>query len=722
MNKSKLSKILVPVLALALLIGAMVGVTASANENTTPEIASMNVAYSSQLYLYYAVPVIDDNADGINDNVVLNVYADAECAKLLYSANGKVETIAALGGGQYYVYITSGVAAKELNTPEYVQAVNTETGAKSAVVEYSVEKYLYTKLYNEGYALMTEEDGEEFIRRTLYYDLLKYGSTAQQLFTPNAADKIADGNYIGTKDGIVESGFYNAGAKVSLKSTNVDIIGWNYAQFTAAGELIESAYAANGSVVTLSGQISAIPVYNPVAGAKPSYIDFTAANYSDYFYPVLYDGTVGEVQDGKVVLQNTSSQTPVAVFKPTVKNADANIVIFEADITITGTTTANNNIYIYTGPSGGYANNQYHMWILDGTKGGKFGFMSEYYYNGAASAYGSSKRETVTVNTDSSSTVGEKMTLRIEFFEGAAGQALTRVLVDGVLIHETNVLYGNLYNYDKTAVADASNFNEFRINYNKASVGTMTIENVSFMQVVGEARPEFELIGVDPYTLTFDEMPSTKHFLPGTNTDPAEGIVGEKNSSEIISDATGNSMLHIKKTCSGRDENGTVKSYNYGMAMTQGIMLKEENANVMIFEADIKAENIIYNDVIQIHINGTSSGTGNSPILGVFKFTGKADGSAIQNQSDGVVATNSSATVGEWFHLRIEYRVTGADTIECKYIINDDEAVVSTHVYKKLVAIDDITTVVFAFNNGNQGDYYVDNTSLRLVYEAPAAE
>ena len=60
MKKTKFLKILAPIVALGLLVGALVGISASANEaapaaDTTPEIISMNVEYGSELYLYYAV-------------------------------------------------------------------------------------------------------------------------------------------------------------------------------------------------------------------------------------------------------------------------------------------------------------------------------------------------------------------------------------------------------------------------------------------------------------------------------------------------------------------------------------------------------------------------------------------------------------------------------------------------------------------------------------------
>ena len=142
----------------------------------------------------------------------------------------------------------------------------------------------------------------------------------------------------------------------------------------------------------------------------------------------------------------------------------------------------------------------------------------------------------------------------------------------------------------------------------------------------------------------------------------------------------------------------------------------------MIFEADVKYVSVAYADYIQIGANGNS----NTPFLALLKPASTADGAVIKNASTGTESSNTSAKVGEWFHIRIEYRVTATDesgtptAIETKFFFGEDEALVTNTVQKKMLKVSDINYVGFAFNNKNLGEYYVDNLSLRLEYEAPA--
>lgn len=474
---NKLTKILVPVLALALLLGAMIGVSASASdEPTTPEIASMNVEYSSQLYLYYAVPVIDDNGDGENDDVVLNVYKDAECQELLYSVNGTVETIAALGGGSYYVYNTSGVAAKELNTCEYVQAVNTETGAKSEVVEYSVEQYLYTKLYDEGYALMTEDDGKEYIRRTLYYDLLKYGSTAQQLFTPEATDKIADRYVLSISNADVESGEIELGDEIALNYVAPEgekrtFNNWEYTVFGTYGDVITSGVANNGETITAQGNV----IVNTVYSTKNE-ITFDNDEYdSNYFTPgTVVDASVQSVTiaDGKYTISQTASASSgiSTIIKPTAPNADANVTVMEFDVCFAEGSTP--KVEIYFGD------------VASPNKRTAYGGLYLYKTSGVVKMYSFKNNATGTGTATKVADFGETVTVRIEFIEGTVGEAKINVYVDDTLTYETTDITGTAYNVEGySEVLDASAITTMRIATSSSNLGTVTFDNISVVQL-----------------------------------------------------------------------------------------------------------------------------------------------------------------------------------------------------------------------------------------------
>ena len=183
-------------------------------------------------------------------------------------------------------------------------------------------------------------------------------------------------------------------------------------------------------------------------------------------------------------------------------------------------------------------------------------------------------------------------------------------------------------------------------------------------------------------------------------------------------------VLHIVKSATGHNEAGELLNYNCGVSITKPISGNSSNANVAIFEADIMYVSVDAIDDIQITFNSVST----SPILGLFRPVAKEAGSAIKNNgSTGTTSGETSAKVGEWFHLRIEYRVTetnadGAPTsIEVKYFIGDD-VIVSTTAYKTPLRLSELTKASLSFNKLNKGEYYVDNVCFRLDYVEPVAQ
>ena len=161
MSKSKFTKILVTVLSFCLILGTIFGVSAFATETenskaAAPEIISKNAEYGSKVYLYYAVPVASiPEADRVEGGVWLNVY-DADGTLAFKQFAEKATDDIYDDGTVCYIFKTRGVPAKELNTVEKVQ-VETKSGAKSDVESYSVEEYLYDRLYNEGFVAKAPE-------------------------------------------------------------------------------------------------------------------------------------------------------------------------------------------------------------------------------------------------------------------------------------------------------------------------------------------------------------------------------------------------------------------------------------------------------------------------------------------------------------------------------------------------------------------------------------
>ena len=191
MNK-KITKILVFALAFALLLGASLAIVSSAE--TKPEIISKNIEYGEKFSIMYAVDA-STVADGA---VTLNIYAEEPTAdsKVIASyTKNDPETIKVHDvDTSAYVFITNGVAAKDLGDFFYAQAIDAK-GNKSDVVKYSVVEYMLERLY--GGETITA-DQEEMYRKSL-----EFGEAAQELLSPDDEIQVADYKYVRVEGGTV---------------------------------------------------------------------------------------------------------------------------------------------------------------------------------------------------------------------------------------------------------------------------------------------------------------------------------------------------------------------------------------------------------------------------------------------------------------------------------------------------------------------------------------
>ena len=278
MKNTKLIRILAPVVAIALLIGAIVGINAFAAD--TPEIVSMNVEYGSELYLYYAV-----DASTVTGTPKLEVVNEDGSAVIKTVTECVEKTV---NGISCYIFRTNGVAPGQLNKSEYVRAVG--DNGKGDIVKYSVEEYLYTKLYKEGFAAKTEANGINYNRRNLYFWLLEYGQSAQNLFYPDAADKIGDSTYVAIKGNASATGEYELYDTITLADPAVDGFDyWKVTEMTSFGKVIRERKLAAGYEYTVVNSAVIIPVVDDddatdVEVYDPSVITFNAD--SEKFYAV----------------------------------------------------------------------------------------------------------------------------------------------------------------------------------------------------------------------------------------------------------------------------------------------------------------------------------------------------------------------------------------------------------------------------------------------------
>ena len=192
----KFRGIFVAVLALALLLGAVVGISATAAEDATAPAAnekwviSANVAYADDIHPYFAI-----DADLVEDVALLSVTVDGKATEI------STEKTEIKDGVFAYVVEAAGVVAKNMGkTLPIVVKYNGEVVEETS---YSVAEYFYERLYKNGFA--KKFDGEDCLRKELYISTLEYGAAAQKLLAPGTKlvtefVYVVDGNNAGFWD------------------------------------------------------------------------------------------------------------------------------------------------------------------------------------------------------------------------------------------------------------------------------------------------------------------------------------------------------------------------------------------------------------------------------------------------------------------------------------------------------------------------------------------
>ena len=291
MKNTKLVKIFAPVVAIALLIGALVGISAFAAD--TPAIVSTNVEYGSELFLYYAV-----DSSTVTGTPKLEV-VNADGTQVLSTVTKYDEQT--VNGTLCYVFKTAGIAPGKLNVPEYVRAVG-DNGA-GEVVEYSVEEYLYTRLFKQGFAAKTPADGADYYRRNLYFAYLEYGNSAQELFYSDAENKIGDSIFVAVKGNTDLTGEYEYTDVIKLASPDAEGFDyWKVTELAPFGEIIRERKLAAGYEYTVVNSAVIVPVSDDDAAEDVEAYDPTIITFnteSDKFKTVTSGSyaTIGRVYD-----------------------------------------------------------------------------------------------------------------------------------------------------------------------------------------------------------------------------------------------------------------------------------------------------------------------------------------------------------------------------------------------------------------------------------------
>ena len=292
------------------------------------------------------------------------------------------------------------------------------------------------------------------------------------------------------------------------------------------------------------------------------------------------------------------------------------------------------------------------------------------------------------------------------------------VYVDNMLQSTKTDIYGSDITNGTVNLPKISEITNISIGLNNSLLGDAYFDNFSLKLLKSF---EVEVPEIDT-KITFDEMPANSVLSISSPGITQEGIVG--TNTWDIATVGEEKVLHIVKGATGKNAEGAILNYGCGVSMSVPVQSVAEGANVLVFEADVMYLSVVAADDLQIIVNSTSK----SPFVGLFKPTATAEGSAIKNNnSTGTSSKETSAKVGEWFHIRVEYWITARDeagkptAYEVKYFIGEDAPIVSTAVRTgtSIIDLNELTTVSMSFNRSNLGEYYVDNVDCRLDYMEP---
>lgn len=293
MKKTKLTKIFVAILSLALIVGAVIGISANAEDTDTYSIKSINVAHGDKTQILIAVDApVEDAA-----NIEVKYTFDGTEYVAKYYKNVDIYN----DGTEYPVFFTKGIGAKDCGLSVVAEAH--KKGTTPALPEYkqvSVADYLFTKLYVEDYISATE--GEALEKKELYLAFVDYISSAEEvLYNYANPDKtprqlLNTRTFVYAPDAYVSQiggsfGFVNGAVALDYTGETANQFGWHVT--TASGtELVL------GNVVNVKESATIKPYF------IDSVIDFEDATVNDGLSVTLDESSLDETSGkySKVIL------------------------------------------------------------------------------------------------------------------------------------------------------------------------------------------------------------------------------------------------------------------------------------------------------------------------------------------------------------------------------------------------------------------------------------
>lgn len=286
MKTSRNFKILVLALSLVLIIGAVLMISASADEALSVSITKKNISYGDVVTVLFAV---DDTKAGDNEVEVLYYLDDPQSTPDAKAYTGVAyEKGYTEDGVTYPAFFTAAFPAKDIGAQVYAQAHIVGTDVYSEIVRYSVVEYLNKRLYVDD--ITANQQG-------LYESLLTYGAYAQKVLLNEDEDPYNDVTqfvdemvYVsiegGTLDGKYSTGVYYPGDKITPYAEGA--VMWNI-EFTDANGNTGFASVGNGaeysvlgtSFITLNTNAALKSYFDHYEGTNADGWDFDNDSFAD---------------------------------------------------------------------------------------------------------------------------------------------------------------------------------------------------------------------------------------------------------------------------------------------------------------------------------------------------------------------------------------------------------------------------------------------------------
>ncbi|MBQ2876291.1 MAG: hypothetical protein IJE25_04725 [Clostridia bacterium] len=701
----KLTAIFAVVLTLALLLGAVVGVSASAAEDTPAAqadekwVISANVAYADDIHPYFAI-----DATLVADASLLSVTVGGRDAVV------SQEPISIKDGVSAYVVEAAGVSPK--NMSKELSIVVKYNGEVVEETSYSVAEYFYERLYKNDVINATE--AADLLRKELYLSTLEYGAAAQNVFPVDGITPIEELRYIYGEG--IECGMHKTGEILTISAPKS---AYKYYEYDLNGELINvgytvdaaSIYARANTVVEAVDSVSSdfsgfteAPATGSIigdltfvdsnqSGALADYSIGTDEVYGNYYHvndPYKKGTGYGRVEEDGSVTAVTGQ--PIFRFVRSLDGVEGNTVVVDVLMRITDASNSTidtvyygNNIDFSLGYGGASSNTRSHRVYLNTSSTSNFSANS-----------GNSKNE--------STGVGKNEWFNIRIVHTAFGSSYssdsfyTWVYVNNKLVSQTELQNNNSTSY----YSPAEKITSLSILPSSDFIGGLDVAKVTFTQAnldLKSSAADTGFAGNDYNNVA--SVNTTVNGLKTTFTGASFADCGIENFANVSVDSSWINWI----------DHATTGGQSY-IDFYQTVAAAD-NADKVKVEMDLMINSA--SGAIPISFRSTSNDKSRIEYVYLDVFSNKIAASMDRENYE-----TSEVKVGEWFKLVIEIEKTETDN-QYKTTVYINGAPICNGTYTdEVYTIAQIDQARLVPDTIWLGQIRIDN--VNISYNVPSAE